>query len=84
MAARESGNPPTRPTATCFPTGRAFKERCRRHGAGIKAEFRNLCVRKVELILVRNFADKTQDEFVARVRAHAQRILRRNGQASAG
>ena len=43
-------------------------------------EFRNLCVRKVELILVRNFTDKTQDEFVARVRAHAQKILRRNGQ----
>ncbi|NLE67382.1 MAG: TIM44-like domain-containing protein [Lentisphaerae bacterium] len=42
---------------------------------GLKLEFRNLCVRKVELILVRNFSDKAKDEFVARVRAHAQQIV---------
>ena len=44
-----------------------------------RVEYRNLCVRKVELILVRNFADNTKDEFTARVSAHAQRIMRRAG-----
>ena len=44
---------------------------------GISREFRNLCVRKVELILVNNFADNSKDEFIARVRAHAQKIMRR-------
>ena len=39
-------------------------------------EFRNLCVRKAELILVRNFRDNTQDEFTVRISAHAQRIVR--------
>ena len=29
----------------------------------------------MELILVRNFSDKAKDEFVARVRAHAQQIV---------
>lgn len=46
---------------------------------GIKMEFRNLCARKVELVLVRNFADNSKDEFVARIRAHAQKIMEKNG-----
>ena len=46
---------------------------------GIKMEFRNLCVRKVELLLVHNFVDNSKDEFVARVRAHAQKIMDQNG-----
>ncbi len=46
---------------------------------GIKMEFRNLCVRKVELLLVRNFLDNSKDEFVARVRAHAQKFIEQNG-----
>ena len=84
MAARESGNPADVPDGDLFPELAAhLKEEIARNKAqGVAAEFRNLCVRKVELILVRNFADKTQDEFVARVRAHAQKILRRNGQVS--
>ncbi|MCX6997003.1 MAG: Hint domain-containing protein [Kiritimatiellaeota bacterium] len=44
---------------------------------GLAVEYRNLCVRKVELILVRNFADNTKDEFTARISAHAQQIARR-------
>lgn len=47
--------------------------------AGIATEFRNLCVRKVELLLVRNLDDNGADEFVARVRAHAQKVVRRSG-----
>ncbi|MBI5584589.1 MAG: Hint domain-containing protein [Deltaproteobacteria bacterium] len=42
----------------------------------IRAEYRNLCVRKVELLLVRNFADQARDEFMVRISAHAQRIIR--------
>ena len=41
-------------------------------------EYRNLCVRKVELLLVRNFADNTRDEFTVRISAHAQRIIRQS------
>jgi len=43
---------------------------------GLTVEYRNLCVRSVELILVRNFADNARDEFTARVSAHAQQIVR--------
>ena len=43
---------------------------------GLKVEYRNLCVRKAELILVRNFADNSKDEFMVRISAHAQRIFR--------
>ena len=49
------------------------------HQRGIKMEFRNLCVRKVELLLVRNFDDNSKDEFVARIRAHAQKVMEQNG-----
>ena len=34
-------------------------------------------MRKVELILVRNRADATQDEFSARISAHSQQFVRR-------
>jgi len=46
---------------------------------GRTIEYRNLCVRKVELVLVRNFSDNTRDEFVARISAHAQRIIKQGG-----
>ena len=52
------------------------QEISRRRQAGTTIELRNLCVRKVELILVRNFHDNTQDEFTVRISAHAQRIIR--------
>jgi hypothetical protein len=42
-------------------------------------EYRNLCVRKVELILVRNYTDNLRDEFTARVSAHAQYIAKKQG-----
>ena len=47
---------------------------------GITVEYRNICVRKVELILVRNFADPAKDEFIVRISAHAQKIMRRGHQ----
>ena len=39
-----------------------------------RIEYRNFCVRKVEILLVKNFDDKSKNEFTARVSAHAQRI----------
>ena len=46
---------------------------------GMSFEFRNLCVRKVELVLVNNRADNKEDEFVARISAHAQKRMLQNG-----
>ena len=77
--AREAGDPVKIPTEDLFPNvsedlrtqlGRWKKE-------GLSGEYRNLCVRKVELLLVRNFADNTQDEFTVRISAHAQKIIRK-------
>ena len=84
IAALESGNSAQVSDGDFFPELAAhLKETMARDRAqGVTREFRNLCVRKVELILVRNFADNTRDEFVARVRAHAQKVLRRQGQAA--
>jgi hypothetical protein len=44
------------------------------------AEYRNICVRKVDIVLVRNYADNGRDEFTARVAAHAQKIEKEGGQ----
>ena len=38
----------------------------------------DLCVRKAELILVRNFSDNSKDESTVRISAQAQRAVRRN------
>ena len=48
--------------------------------AGTSVSYRNLCVRKVELILVRNFADNAKDEFTVRISAHAQQTANRGGE----
>jgi predicted lipid-binding transport protein (Tim44 family) len=48
-----------------------------RQEQGYTIEFRNLCVRKVELILVRNYLRDDEDEFTVRIRAHAQKIVRK-------
>ena len=48
-------------------------------GAGKTIEYRNFCVRKVEILLVKSFDDKSKNEFTARVSAHAQRIQKQNG-----
>ena len=42
---------------------------------GMTVEYRNICVRKAELILVRNFSDPAKDEFTVRISAHAQKIV---------
>ena len=48
-----------------------------RKARGLQIEYRNFCVRKVEIILVRNFNDNNQDEFSTRISAHAQVSIRR-------
>ncbi len=45
----------------------------------LKVELRNFCVRKIELILVDNRDDRTQDQFTARISAHAQMVITRSG-----
>lgn len=82
MAAWESGNPADIPDSDFSPEITAdFRQKMAENKRqGTTLEFRNLCNRKVELILIRNFADHAKDEFVARVRAHAQKIVRRNSQ----
>jgi hypothetical protein len=49
------------------------------NSSGKRIEYRNYCVRKVEILLVNSFDDKTKNEFTARVVAHAQRIQKQNG-----
>jgi predicted lipid-binding transport protein (Tim44 family)/uncharacterized membrane protein YgcG len=77
----ESGDPSKVPVEDLFPE---VADDLRKEIAGIRdksttLEFRNLCVRKVELVLVNNYADNSRDEFVVRIRAHAQKIMKRNG-----
>ena len=47
--------------------------------SGVALELRNFCVRKVELVLINNFADNSRDEFVVRISAHAQRKMTAGG-----
>jgi predicted lipid-binding transport protein (Tim44 family)/3-dehydroquinate synthase class II len=80
--ARESGDPSRVPVADLFPAiAESLRAQIRQwQGQGLKVEYRNLCVRKAELILVRNFADLAKDEFTARISAHAQRIIHKGDQ----
>ncbi len=80
--AREAGDAAGIPVELLFPNlAQALADDLVRMNAqGTSIEFRNLCVRKVELILVRNFADNAQDEFTARITAHAQTVMRTQGQ----
>ncbi len=66
------------PTADLFPElARDLHDAIRKNrDKGVTLEFRNLSVRKVELVLVRNFADSSRDEYMARIRAHAQKIMK--------
>lgn len=78
--AQENGDPAEVPGEDLFPAvAENLREQLRnRQVAGTSFEFRNLCVRKVELILVRNFDDNARDEFIVRISAHAQKVVRRN------
>ena len=75
---RESGDPGQVPATDLFPEVAAnLEEQVRQSQAsGIRVEYRNLCVRKVDLLLARNFSDPSKDEFTVRISAHAQRVVR--------
>ena len=82
LLAQEAGDPAAVNADELFPElAESLREEIRtRRGAGLTLEYRNLCVRKVELVLVRNLANRSDDEFVARISAHAQRAVVHNGQ----
>jgi predicted lipid-binding transport protein (Tim44 family) len=77
--ARESGDPVKVPSPDLFPdVAKNLQDQIRHlQKDGVTTEYRNLCVRKAELILVRNSADPTKDEFTVRIDAHAQKIVRK-------
>jgi predicted lipid-binding transport protein (Tim44 family)/uncharacterized membrane protein YgcG len=74
----EAGDPAAVPTADLFPElARDLHDAIKKNrDKGVTLEFRNLAVRKVELVLVSNFADSSRDEYMARIRAHAQKIMK--------
>ena len=79
--AREKGDADAIAAADLFPeSGEALRRQIADQKArGVSFEYRNFCVRKVELILVQNFIDNRRDEFTVRITAHAQRVVRRDG-----
>ncbi len=80
--ARESGDPDRTPEADLFRDVAASlrKQILQWQMEGTNVEYRNLCVRKAELILVRNFTDPARDEFTVRISAHAQTIVHKGSQ----
>ena len=77
----EAGDPASVPSDDLFPDLARHLQAtiAKSREKAVTLEFRNLTVRKVELVLVRNFADSSRDEYVARVRAHAQKIMKAAG-----
>ncbi|MDD4889505.1 MAG: polymorphic toxin-type HINT domain-containing protein [Phycisphaerae bacterium] len=81
MLAQERGDPAAVPADALFPdiAESLRAELARRQGAGVTVEYRNLCVRKVELVLIRNMARNGEDELTTRISAHAQKIIHKAG-----
>jgi len=79
---REAGGLSAEASARMFPdAAKDFRNALeRQRGQGLSVEYRNFCVRKTDLVLVRNFTDNGKDEYLARVYAHAQRIVKRRGE----
>ena len=77
--AREGGDPGQAPVEDLFPAvADSLRDQLRQYQLDdIRVEYRNLCVRKVEIVLVRNFAERAKDEFTVRISAHAQRVVRK-------
>jgi len=75
--ARENGDPAKTPAADLFPAVAEDLSKTLQQWQmeGMNIEYRNLCVRKAELILIRNYADPAKDEFIVRISAHAQKIF---------
>ena len=84
--AQESGDPAQVPEEDLFrEVAESLRKQIRQwQMEEMNVEYRNLCVRKVELILVRNFTDPAKDEFTVRISAHAQKIVRKGRQILSG
>jgi predicted lipid-binding transport protein (Tim44 family) len=84
MLAREAGDPSAVKDEDLFPElAASLREQIAAWKArGLSQEYRNLCVRKVELVLVRNFSDNSRDEYTVRISAHAQQVTRKGGQVT--
>ena len=78
----EAGTLSAEASARMFPdAAKDFQDALeRQRGQGLSVEYRNFCVRKTDLVLVRNFTDNAKDEYLARVYAHSQRIVKRRGE----
>jgi predicted lipid-binding transport protein (Tim44 family) len=78
MQSQERGNLQGLPADELLPEAAAelAREMQENESQGVTLEYRNLCLRNVDLILVR---DKPQPEFTARIGAHTQVIKRKNG-----
>jgi predicted lipid-binding transport protein (Tim44 family) len=79
--ARESGDPESIPADILFPdvAGDLRAQLQQLQTDGVTIEYRNLCIRKAEIILVRNFIIPAKDEYTVRIDVHAQRIVRKGG-----
>jgi predicted lipid-binding transport protein (Tim44 family) len=77
--AREAGDPQQIPAGDIFPdVAQSLKEQMQQwETEGLRIEYRNLCVRKAELIHVRNYDDRSRDEYTVRIDAHAQQVVRK-------
>ena len=80
--ARESGDEKAVKTEELFPetAARVRDEIAAMRAAGLAVDYRNFCIRKVDLVLVRNYRDNSLDEYTARVTAHALEVRRKNGE----
>jgi predicted lipid-binding transport protein (Tim44 family) len=80
--ARETGDSQQIPAEDLFPdVAQSLDADMQRWRAeGMRTEYRNLCVRKAELIHVRNFTDPNLDEYTVRIDAHAQQFVRKGEQ----
>ena len=82
FTAREAGDPAALRPEGLYPEVAAYlrEDISKNRRNGIAVEYRNFCIRKVGFALVRNYPDSTRDEFTARISAHAQKVVRRNGE----
>lgn len=84
--ARETGDVKAVKAENFFPEIAAYlrDEISRTRENGITVEYRNFCIRKIGIALVQDSPDPAQDEFIARISAHAQKIVKRNGEQIQG
>jgi len=80
--ARETGDSRQIPVGDLFPgiVQSLDAEMQRWSHESLRIEYRNLCVRKAELIHVRNYTDPNMDEYTVRIDAHAQQIVKKGEQ----